>query len=429
MRTLYYECFAGISGDMNLGALVDLGVDFDLLKEELSKLGIDDEFELKRQSAQKMGIGGTKVDVILQSANSHNHNDNNGEHKHPVGHDHTHEHHKHIHHTHGRNYQNIRELINNSQLSVFVKKTSLAIFEKIAIAEAKIHQMSVDDVHFHEVGATDSIVDIVGAAICFEQLNVETIISSPIEVGSGFVDCAHGTYPVPAPATAEILTGIPTTAGKVASEATTPTGAAILATMVDSFPTTPVFVSQKIGYGLGTKNFKIPNVLRVRLGTLNSETKISNQNFIQTKERMIETNIDDMNAEFLPLVEEALFKLGALDVYRTAIQMKKGRSAIKLSVLTNENNAEKISDYILKDTSTFGIRSFVVDKTMLKRRIQSVSTPFGTVNFKEGISQGKVIKFKPEFNDIKTIAHKNNIPFQTVYQKAIEAYEQLQSIT
>lgn len=250
MAKLYYDCFAGVSGDMNLGAMIDLGVGEDYLRSELSKLGIDDEFELVVKRAQKLGIEGTKVDVILKKEGHHHH------------HDHDHKHH---HHSHEglRNLPEIERIIDSSTLSEGVKALSKAIFMEIAIAEAKVHGKAVHEIHFHEVGAVDAIVDIVGAAICFEKLGVTEIISSPIQLGGGFVRCDHGMMPVPAPATAEILKGIPVKMGLVQKEMTTPTGAAIMKVMAKSYVSEIDMTVEAVGYGLGTRDLDIPNVLRV----------------------------------------------------------------------------------------------------------------------------------------------------------------------
>lgn len=261
MKALYFDCFAGISGDMTLGAFVDLGVGFDQLVSELGKLGLDNEYRLEMKKADKHGIFGTKVDVI----------DLNRKHDHDHHHDHGHHHHD---HTGLRDFADIRQIIESSGLSDKIKTMSLRIFEKIAVAEAKIHGKTVDSVHFHEVGAIDSIVDIVGAAICFDILGIEHVIVSPVEVGSGFVKCDHGLMPVPAPATAEILTGVPIKSSVKGTEMTTPTGAAILKTFANTFSDDQEFSIEKIGYGLGTKNLEIPNLLRVMVVEVSGKKKI-----------------------------------------------------------------------------------------------------------------------------------------------------------
>ena len=244
MKILYYDCFAGISGDMNLAAMIDLGVDPDSVKAELSKLNLDDEFELHVSRDKKQGISGTRVDVLLKELKHHSH---------------------HSHHSHHRNIKTIESLILDSGLKPQVKQTAMEIFTHVAVAEAKVHGKKIEEVHFHEVGATDSIVDIVGAALCYHELKVDKVLSRPIELGSGFVRCAHGRMPVPAPATAEIVKDIPTTLGAVTSEATTPTGAAILKSLVDEFRTGVELTIRRSGYGLGHRDAELPNVLRVFL--------------------------------------------------------------------------------------------------------------------------------------------------------------------
>lgn len=280
MRILYYDCFSGISGDMNLGAMIDLGVDKDYLINELSKLNLEDEYKIEVRRDSRKGIEGTKVDVILNDNHGHHEHihgddhqyshDNN--HEHSQGHDHHHHCHEHNHHIH-RNLKDIEDMINSSSLSDNVKKLSLNMFMKVAEAEAKVHGKPLYQVHFHEVGAVDSIVDIVGAAICLDYLKVDKIMASSVELGGGFVKCAHGLIPVPAPATVEILKGIPVKLGIVPFETTTPTGAAILAANVNEFTDIKEFTIEKIGYGVGGRDTEIPNVLRVYL----AKKKVKNQ--------------------------------------------------------------------------------------------------------------------------------------------------------
>ncbi|MCE5287094.1 MAG: DUF111 family protein [Pelosinus sp.] len=265
MKILYYDCFAGISGDMNLAALLDLGVDEAYVRQELSKLNLDDEYDLKIMRANKKGISGTRVDVELkhvhkhEAGHQHDHTSPHGSHETETEHTHTH------HHEH-RNLQDIESIISSSSLSDMVKKISLDIFMKVAEAEAKVHGKPLNEVHFHEVGAVDSIVDIVAAAVCLDYLKVDKIMASTIQLGGGFVKCAHGIIPVPAPATTQILLGIPVKTGIVPFETTTPTGAAILAANVEAFTDTMNFSIEKIGYGIGHRELEIPNVLRVYLG-------------------------------------------------------------------------------------------------------------------------------------------------------------------
>ncbi|AEG59749.1 nickel pincer cofactor biosynthesis protein LarC [Desulforamulus ruminis] len=397
MKILYYDCFSGISGDMNLGALVDLGVDGKYLAGELLKLQLDAEYQITIRKDAKKGINGTKVDVILTHQ----------------GHNHEHEHHH-----HHRNLQDIENIINGSSLSDAVKKSSLDMFMRIAQAEAKVHGKSIHEVHFHEVGAVDSIVDLVGAAIALDYLKVDKIMASPVQVGGGFVKCAHGLIPVPAPATVEILKGIPIQSGMVPFETTTPTGAAILAANVEEFTNQMAFSVEKIGYGLGTRDLEIPNVLRVYLGRTEASEATEEQ-------YLLETNIDDMNPELYSYVEERLFENGALDVYKTPIIMKKGRPAIKLSILVNKEREKEILDVIFRETTSLGIRKVKVEKMMLDRNFSTIETPYGPVTIKKSCYTGKEIKYKAEYEDCKKIAKANNIPITKVYREVDKAMEKM----
>lgn len=288
MKALYYDCFCGISGDMNLAAFLDLGVPKDYLLGELSKLNLDSEYDIKIEKCEKLGITGVKVDVILK----------NDEHNGKYEHNHVDSYKNHQHH---RNLKDIEIIINSSTLNDKVKKLSMDMFIKVAEAEAKVHGKTLYEVHFHEVGAIDSIIDIVGAAICLDYLKVDKIIASPVQVGGGFVKCAHGVMPVPAPATAEILKNIPINTGIVQFETTTPTGAAILAANVQEFTSKMNFITQKVAYGIGHRDLDIPNVLRVYLG--------EEENFDDIGEQCIlKTDIDDMNPEICGYAEEKLLK-------------------------------------------------------------------------------------------------------------------------
>lgn len=385
MKILYYDCFCGISGDMNLAALIDLGVDEKYLMEELAKLNLDSEFELKIYKSQKNGISGTKADVILS--------------KKETGH-----------HHHSRNINDIEEIINRSSLSARVKKMSLDMFLRIAEAEAKVHNKSLSEVHFHEVGAVDSIVDMVGAAIAMDFLDVDKIMASPVQLGGGFVKCSHGIIPVPAPATVEILKGVPVKSGLVQFETTTPTGAAILAANVVEFTDKIDFVIEKTGYGLGYMDFEIPNVLRVYKGSSYDE-EITEEQYI------IETNIDDMNPELYSYVEEKLFRAGALDVFMTQIIMKKGRPAIKLSVMADAKSEKKLQEIIFKETTSLGVRKYSFEKIMLNREFVKIKTRFGEITVKKSYYRGEMIKYKAEYEDCKKISDENNIPISDVYEE------------
>jgi uncharacterized protein (TIGR00299 family) protein len=383
---------------MNLGALLDLGIDRDYLERELSKLPVSDEFSIRVKKDIKMGITGTKVDVVLNE-NHHNH--------------HHHERHEH------RNLKSIYYIIEESPLNDSVKTISKKIFLTVAEAEAKVHGKPLEEVHFHEVGAVDSIVDIVGAAVCLDFLKVDKIIASTVELGGGFVHCAHGTLPVPAPATIEILQGVPAHRGRVDSEATTPTGAAILKAMADAFSDDICLNMKKTGYGLGTKDFPIPNVLRVFLADSNDEES----DYIITENIMLETNIDDMNPEMLAYIEEKLFEHGALDVYRTPIVMKKGRLAAKISVLTDNASLDGLEHVLLHETSTLGIRMYRVRKKMFHRRIENISTKYGDIPIKMVLYKGDIIKYKAEYDQCRQMAVRHGVPIHDIYSEIDIAYQ------
>ncbi|NDV26802.1 nickel pincer cofactor biosynthesis protein LarC [Desulfovibrio sp. JC010] len=418
MNILYYDCFSGISGDMNLAAMIDLGVDPELLKTELSKLGLADEFSLKISQDSRKGIFGTRVDVELarEGHHHHGHGHEHGEHG-PHHHDHDHTHHAHdhthSHHHHGehRNLKDIEKLINNSALSDKVKATSLAIFKRVAEAEAKIHGSTLYEVHFHEVGATDSIVDIVGAAICFHELEIEQVWCSSIELGGGFVNCAHGRMPVPAPATSGILAGKPTTQGAVPKETTTPTGAAILAELVDNFSDSPRMAVQKTAYGIGHRDNEIPNVLRVQLAKVEQRS----DSLPTVPARLLQCNIDDMTGEMLGAALDQLMEDGAMDVHFTPIVMKKNRPATTLSLLCSAEDEDKFKRLIFKHTTTLGIKSTDIEKTILGISFDKLETPLGSVTMKNAILDGEIIRSKPELEDCRALAKKHGIPLSEVY--------------
>jgi uncharacterized protein (TIGR00299 family) protein len=446
MKILYYDCFAGLSGDMNLAAMVDLGVDPDYLRGELDKLGLGDEFELVVSREARNGIHGTRVDVRLTGA-MHGAGHGHGEHRRPHGHDHHghgHDHHRHDHahphehshehdhdhahphaHSHGhehghhagdagsghgpnRNFADIRGIIMASSLAEEVKETSLGIFRRVAEAEARVHGKPVDEVHFHEVGATDSIVDIVGAAICFHSLGVDAVWASPVELGGGFVRCAHGIMPVPAPATAEILQGVPTTRGGTDHEATTPTGAAILAALVDEFTASPRMAVTKTGYGIGHRETTLPNLARVHLAEAAGASRT-------VRARLLQCNIDDMTGEQLGGVMELFMENGAMDVHFTSIMMKKNRPAIQISLLCGEDEEARFREMLFRHTTTLGVKSIPLEKTELERRFRQVETPYGPVSIKEAVLDGEVVHSKPEYEECRAIARRAGIPLAEVY--------------
>lgn len=422
MKILYYDCFSGISGDMNLAAMVDLGVDKRYLIDELKKLRLPG-YTIHFENDQRKGITGTRADVVLDHSSGDHHHPHKGEevkgHEHPhktqgfslsvnqlkpVSQNKTHTHEPH------RNFSDIRMIIENSSLGNEVKELSMEIFRKIAVAEAHVHGKSIDEIHFHEVGAVDSIVDIVGAAICFDFLKPDKVISSPVQLGGGLVNCAHGTFPVPAPATMEILKGIPIKVGAVEVETTTPTGAAIIATLADEFTSRPDFVIETVAYGIGHRDNAVPNVLRVCLAN-------TADSFDHQPACIIECNIDDMNPEMYEYVMDKLFEAGADDVYFQTILMKKTRPAIKISVLSGLSLVSEMERILLSETSTLGVRKYEVQKTMLQREQKTIDTKWGTVRIKVGFLNDKAIKSKPEYGDCLAISRANHVPLSDVYHE------------
>jgi uncharacterized protein (TIGR00299 family) protein len=387
MRILYYDCFAGISGDMNLGAMIDLGVEVDYLKNELAKLPVYG-YNIKVEKDSRRGITGTRIHVMIDKQHDH-------------GHENAH-----------NSFEEIVRMINASKLDGSVKSLSVSIFSQLAEAEAKVHNKPVGEVHFHEVGAVDSIIDIVGAAICLYCLAPDAVYCSTVELGGGLVKCIHGTYPVPAPATAEIIKNIPVRKGTVDYEATTPTGAAILAACVNEFTDKIDLNIIRTGYGIGTKDSTIPNVLRVYLCETASRAKPTTET-----QYIVECNIDDMNPEFYDYIIDSLFESGAKDVYITPIIMKKSRPAVKLSVLCPPEAEQRVNEVLFKETSTLGVRRYLTDKTMLDRQIDIVNTSYGEVRIKTAYYKGKCIKSKPEYDDCIKIARDKGIPINQVYRE------------
>jgi uncharacterized protein (TIGR00299 family) protein len=386
MKVLYYDCFSGISGDMNLGAMLDLGVEETYLKNELEKLNLKG-WEIVTRKTQRHGITGTMV-TVKQTIHEHTH----------------------------RHLSDIGKIINNSGLSAEVKELSLRIFNKIAVAEAMVHGIPVEKVHFHEVGAIDSIIDITGAAICYDALKVDAVFVSEVELGSGFVKCDHGKLPVPAPATAEIIKNIPVRTGGVDFEATTPTGAAILAALGTEFGTSRSIKISRTGYGIGHKDHPdVPNLLRVFLGETASETGSGH------KALLLESNIDDMNPEFYDYISERLFDAGASDVYYTQVIMKKGRPGIVLKVICEKGLEDVIRGIIFRESTTLGIRTFEFNKETLAREFGKVMTDFGEVTIKRSFYKGTEVSVKPEYEECKRIAALNAIPVREVYAKIMAA--------
>jgi uncharacterized protein (TIGR00299 family) protein len=380
MKILYYDCFCGISGDMNLGAMIDLGIEKEYIIRELKKLNISG-WNLVIKKDQRHGIKGTMVTVERTKHDDH---------------------HRHL--------SDIEKIITESSLDREIKDLSMKIFMKVAESEARVHGIPLDKVHFHEVGAMDSIIDIVSAAICYNYLKVDEVHVSTVELGGGMVQCEHGILPVPAPATAEILKDIPVKKGGVDFEATTPTGAAILASLGDTFNSKVAFRITKSGYGVGHKEHpEVPNLLRVFLGESVDETSSGHEAIL------IECNIDDMNPEFYEYISEKLFSTGASDVFLTNIIMKKGRPGIVLNTICEKENTDTLKGVIFTETTTLGVRTFPFKKDTLVRISETHNTSFGPVNYKRSFYRDREVSLKPESDDCRRIASETGLPVKEIY--------------
>ena len=386
MKVLYFDLIGGASGDMILSALIDAGVPAEKLSEMLAGLKLD-EFELHAKTINKNGFQATKVDILVGDQPPE------------------------------RRLKEILEVIRNSSLPVTIQNRAIRVFQKIASVEAGIHNKPVDQIHLHELGGTDTIVDVTGALLALDYLGISHIYASPIPLGSGFIEGAHGQIPLPAPATMGLLDGLPVRKTEIRAELITPTGAALLADLVKDFSPPPEMKVEAVGYGAGTRDLPIPNLLRVMIGET-SETES------QIREHLIllESNLDDLNPEIYPYVMESLFNAGALDVCLVPIQMKKNRPGTQIQVLAEVQNAEGMREILFLETSTLGIRQKQVDRFSLPRIIQVVSTRYGKVRMKVA-GEGTIFhKASPEFEDCQKLARKNNIPLQQIYQEAIKAF-------
>jgi uncharacterized protein (TIGR00299 family) protein len=436
MATLYLDLFSGISGDMFIGALIDLGLNTQRLEQELAKLRLDG-YHLHATRSEKGSIAGTKFDVHLESDHEHHHRHDGQSHEthshvHSAAHVslHTHAHsHPHTHssghtHEHNRTFSEIKQLILQSALSNWVKEKSIAVFQRIAIAEGKIHGLPPDQVHFHEVGAVDSIVDIVGACIGLELLDRPRLIASRVVEGNGWVDCAHGRFPIPAPATLAILgaRGIPVSQCNEPHELVTPTGAALLAELVESFGPMQDLVAKRIGFGLGTReNNTRPNVLRAILTEAAEGTR--EHDWETDTITVLETNLDDISSEILGNFVDTALSAGALDVFYAPIQMKKNRPGVRLSVLCAASDGDRFSEMILRQTSSFGVRRYSAERRKLAREFKKVQTPYGEVSIKLGRLDGRVIQAAPEFESCKQVAAATNLPLKEIYDAALRSLQ------
>jgi uncharacterized protein (TIGR00299 family) protein len=445
MRIAYLDCFAGISGDMFLGALVDAGVDPKVLHEATAALNLNATIEIEK--VDRSGISSTKVHVYEAAKlaeKTHDHHEHTHEHE-PSGHSHQHTHdhphtHEHPHdhepkheHTHGRSLTIIRNLINAASLAPAVKATAIQAFELLGASEAKIHNVPIEKIHFHEVGAVDAIIDIVAASAGIHALNAEALaetghpvqwFSSPLNVGGGMVDCAHGRFPVPAPATADLLRGLPTYSANIEKELITPTGAALLRALAPTFGPQPAMRVEHIGYGAGTRNpQELPNVLRLSIGESDrTESDRAATSPHTASVAVLETAIDDLSPQILAYVTERALALGALDVMSTAVQMKKGRLGTLLTLLADDAQVPTLEDLLLRETTTLGVRIHHELRSCLDRAHTTVTTPYGEVRIKLGSRSGEVLNAAPEFEDCRAAAAKHNVPLKLVQQAAIAAY-------
>jgi uncharacterized protein (TIGR00299 family) protein len=433
MRIAYLECFSGISGDMFLGALLDAGVSPKVLEDAVAALNVGARLKICRVS--RSGIQATKVDVLVneQKETTRAAIGEGQNHAHAGQHGHSHEHgnvpdHSHSHlHEHGRGLNEIKKIINGAKLSEPAKRTAIGIFERLGAAESKIHNVPIEKIHFHEIGAVDAMVDIVCAAVGAEALGVDEFVCSPLNTGGGTVECAHGTFPVPAPATLELLKGAPVYSSAIQAELVTPTGAAIVTTLAKRFECFPAMRIEKTGYGAGTRDFPAhSNVLRITVGETTA-TEVADKNVRPTHEPLesisvLEANLDDLNPQVFGYVMDRLLEAGALDVFCTPVQMKKNRPGTVLSVLCQPENSSQFAQIIFSETTTLGVRRRDETRHVLARRWETVSTRFGAVRMKIASQNGTITGYAPEYEDCRRIATEQRVPLKMVMQEALQEY-------
>ncbi|HEX2271327.1 MAG TPA: nickel pincer cofactor biosynthesis protein LarC [Pyrinomonadaceae bacterium] len=385
MKTLYFDCFAGASGDMILGAMVAAGVDPDALREQLSLLHVEG-FKIDFETVDRSGLSATYARV--ETVHEHKH----------------------------RHLSDIRRIIEDSGVTDAAKDLSIRIFTRLAEAEARVHNEPVEKVHFHEVGALDAIVDVVGAAICFDLLKIDRFVSSPLHVGSGMVKMAHGSFPIPPPAVTELLRGVPFYSGDIPGELLTPTGAAIITTVCKEFGPIPRIRTDRTGYGAGTREYEnFPNVLRVLVG----ETDTGDiEGAASEKLWMIETNLDDASPQIVGHVMDRVFEFGALDCYFTPVQMKKNRPGVLLSVLCGPEEKEAVMKLLFVETTTLGVRSYEVERRALRRSVVKVETQYGPIDVKVAHLNGRVVNEMPEFEQCRQAAFRADVPLKMVEEAA-----------
>jgi pyridinium-3,5-bisthiocarboxylic acid mononucleotide nickel chelatase len=408
-RVLYFDCFSGISGDMTLGALLDAGLPLADLQRALGSLALGDA-HVHADRVLRTGVAATKFHVHEHKHDGHEHHDH--------GHDHHHEH-AHPH----RSLADIFGLIDRSALSRSGRERARAMFQRLGEAEAAIHGVSTDSVHLHEVGALDSIIDIVGTVFAMEWAGADRVVASPLNVGGGMVNSAHGRFPVPAPATVRLLGGAPVYSGEVQKELVTPTGALIVTTYADAFGPIPPMTIERVGYGAGDRDDpKTPNVLRVLIGEAAAAEPVSAHGPVGDRVTVIECEIDDMNPQIFGVAMEKLYAAGAVEVFYIPVQMKKNRPGTLLTVIAPPERRSAIADVIFRETTTIGLRHSEVARECLKREIVSVETPLGAVRYKIAWRDGKIVNATPEFEDVARLAAANDLSVKDVQAIAIRAY-------
>src|SRR5271166_1758926 len=414
MRIAYLDCFSGISGDMFLGALLDAGVPFELFQKTVAELNIGASLEISH--VVRAGIAATKLDVLVNGEKDQPREQFWADH-HAQGEPH---HSGDTHATGHRHLSDILRIIESAKISQSAKHTARGIFRALGAAEAKVHNVGIEEVHFHEVGAADAIVDILCAAVGAEALGVEQFISSPLNVGGGIVACAHGVMPVPAPATLELLQGAPIYSGEIQKELVTPTGAAIVKVLVSSFGPRPMMTMQKIGYGAGARDFSgHANVLRLSIG---ETTAAIGAGSAEEEIAVLEANLDDLNPQLIGYIVDLALAEGARDVFTTAVQMKKNRPGTLLTVLALPEHEEKLRALLFRESSTLGVRTRREKRHALPRHHESVITKWGEVRIKVASLNGTVSQYAPEYEDCRQIAVEHHVPLKTVMQEAIRLY-------
>jgi len=387
MKTLYFDLIGGASGDMILGALIDSGLSIDTLKNMLEGLNLS-EFTIQAEKVDKNGFSATKVDVRVKKQPPERHLDE------------------------------IKAVIQNSSLSKSIQTRALLIFERIAETEAAIHNKTIDQVHLHELGGTDTIIDVVGTLLALDHLGISSIYASPVPLGKGFIEGAHGQIPLPSPATVALLKEIPVYGKDIESELVTPTGAALLAELVDDFGPAPPMILENVGYGAGGRDLPIPNLLRVLIGESSQSDKSTIDHLA-----ILETNLDDLNPEIYPYVVESLFEGGALDVTLTPIHMKKNRPGTQIQVLCEPVDVNAMRLILFRETTTLGIKQYLIERYALPRTIREIETPYGKVRVKIAEISPDLNKISPEYEDCRKLAIEKGIPISLVYQETIRSYQ------